>query len=70
MRIKEILSEYGNDFYATYECEHCGHVTPRKSGYHDDNFHNKVIPSKFCFACGKNRAGEMGKATSEGSIFL
>ena len=59
MRIKEILSEYGNDFYAIYECEHCGHATKKSYGYHDNYFHTQVIPGRWCPECGKNRAGDV-----------
>ena len=32
MKIKKIESQMRRDFYAIYECEHCGH-TNRGSGY-------------------------------------
>lgn len=53
MKIKEIKSQHRRDFYATYECEHCGHVTDKQSGYDDANFHNNVIPKMECPSCGK-----------------
>lgn len=52
MKIKTIHSQSRRDFYADYECEHCGHVK-RGSGYDDDNFHRNVIPSMKCDDCGK-----------------
>ena len=52
MKIKRIDSQYRRDFYAIYECEHCGHEH-RASGYDDDNFHRNVIPAMKCPACGK-----------------
>lgn len=39
MRIKKILNQYRRDFYADYECEHCGHIVANKSGYDDAYFH-------------------------------
>lgn len=58
MKIKTIDSQNRRDFYATYECEGCGH-TERGHGYDDDNFHRNVIPNMKCKACGKS-AGELG----------
>jgi len=58
MKIFKILNEIDSDFWAIYECEYCGHKTEREIGYHDNYFHTKVIPGKFCKKCGKNRAGE------------
>ena len=52
MKIKEIESQTRRDFYATYECEHCGH-TYRGSGYDDAHFHQNVIPTMKCPKCGK-----------------
>lgn len=50
MKIKEITSQNRRDFWAIYECEHCGH-TDKGSGYDDANFHNNVIPSMQCVMC-------------------
>jgi len=55
MRIKEILSQYRRDFYAIYECEGCGHITGKESGYDDRYFHDEVIPQMKCTSCGKSR---------------
>ena len=52
MKIKKIESQSRRDFYAIYECEHCGHMN-RESGYDDDNFHRNVIPKMKCGECGK-----------------
>jgi len=56
MKIKKILSQHRRDFYATYECEGCGHVTPKMSGYDDTHFHQNVIPKMRCDECGKSSA--------------
>lgn len=53
MKIKEIVSQHRRDFYAIYECEHCGHVTGKESGYDDDYFHSQVIPKMKCASCEK-----------------
>ncbi len=52
MKIQKIESQNRRDFYAIYECEHCGH-TKRGSGYDDTNFHQNVIPKMKCEQCGK-----------------
>lgn len=56
MKIKQITSQNRRDFYAIYECDHCGHTT-KGSGYDDSYFHNNVIPAMVCSECGKS-AGE------------
>jgi transcription elongation factor Elf1 len=53
VKIKRIISQHRRDFWAIYECEHCGHVTSEKSGYDDANFHNNVIPKMKCEKCGE-----------------
>ncbi len=58
MKIKEWLDQIRNDFWCTYECEHCGHETGKSSGYNDANFHDNVIPAKYCPECGLNREGK------------
>ncbi|MDR1222353.1 MAG: hypothetical protein LBL07_05685 [Tannerella sp.] len=55
MKINKINSQNRRDFYATYECEHCGN-TKDGSGYDDDYFHSKVIPAMKCEKCGKTAA--------------
>lgn len=52
MKIKTITSQHRRDFYAIYECEHCGH-THKGSGYDDGHFHGNVIPAMKCPECGK-----------------
>jgi hypothetical protein len=52
MKIKRITSQSRRDFWADYECEHCGHVE-NGSGYDDGNFHRNVIPKMKCAKCGK-----------------
>jgi len=51
MKIKKITEQYRRDFYAIYECEHCGHEISG-SGYDDANFHQNVIPKMKCGKCG------------------
>jgi predicted RNA-binding Zn-ribbon protein involved in translation (DUF1610 family) len=63
MKIKKIISQNRRDFYATYECEHCGNITDEQSGYDDSYFHLEVIPKMKCPKCGKI-AGENYKALS------
>lgn len=52
MKIKHINSQHRRDFYATYECEHCG-ATVDSYGYDDSYFHHQVVPAMKCGACGK-----------------
>lgn len=52
MKIKEITSQSRRDFYAIYQCEHCGFEV-KESGYDDDNFHRNVVPNMVCSECGK-----------------
>lgn len=58
MKIKSVKPIGGRDFYATMECEHCGHTQENKSGYDDAYYHDHVIPGQYCGGCGKNRAGQ------------
>lgn len=58
MKIKEILSEYRNDFTAITVCEHCGHEVLNPTGYHDNHYHTKVIPKMTCPVCKKDRQGD------------
>jgi primosomal protein N' len=53
MKIKEITSQNRRDFYATMECEHCGHIEENVSGYDDAFFHKEVIPKMKCSVCKK-----------------
>jgi Zn ribbon nucleic-acid-binding protein len=52
VKIKEIKSQHRRDFWAIYECEHCG-FKKEANGYDDSNFHNNVIPAMECTRCGK-----------------
>lgn len=53
MKIKLITSQHHRDFYAVYQCEHCGHEV-EGSGYDDDDFHEHVIPKMACPKCKKS----------------
>jgi rubredoxin len=53
MKIKTINSQSRRDFYADYECEHCGFIYRNRSGYDDTFFHETVIPKMKCPKCGK-----------------
>jgi len=53
MRIRKIVRQHRRDFWAIYECEHCGYVSEEESGYDDEYFHNEVIPKMKCPKCGK-----------------
>lgn len=57
MKIKRIVSQHRRDFWADYECEHCGFVEENKSGYDDSFFHKSVIPNMKCPKCGKKSDG-------------
>lgn len=59
MKIKRVLSQNRRDFWADFECEGCGHVENKVSGYDDRNFHDNVIPAMKCKSCGKSR-NELG----------
>ena len=61
MKIREVKSTYGTDFYATYICEHCDHITDKLPGYDDANFHENVIPKRHCQKCEKRRDGTLKK---------
>jgi primosomal protein N' len=58
MKIKEIVSQSRRDFWADMECEHCGHIEKKVSGYDDTNYHNNVIPDMKCKECGKKGSEE------------
>jgi len=49
-----------NDFWAVYECEHCGYITDEIAGYDDVNFHKNVIPNMECKKCGLKSGGDTG----------
>lgn len=58
MHLIKIENVRGRDFTGTLECEHCKAQAKLTSGYHDDHYHDKVIPAFHCDDCGRNRAGE------------
>lgn len=62
MKIKSIEHQTRRDFYAIYECEHCGYED-RGSGYDDANFHQNVIPAMKCPECGKKATNYRPLAT-------
>lgn len=53
MKIIKIISRYRRDFWADFQCEHCGYIEENKSGYDDSFFHNNVIPNMKCPTCNK-----------------
>jgi len=57
MKIKQITSQYRNDFSAVMVCEHCQHEQKLTSGYDDDYYHLSVIPAMKCESCGCDREG-------------
>lgn len=71
MKIKEITSQHRRDFWAVYQCEHCGHEH-KGSGYDDDNFHRNVIPKEMkCPSCGKTADDDyrpLGTKYPEGQV--
>jgi len=64
MKIKKITSQSRRDFYAIYECEHCGH-TEKGYGYDDANFHHNVIPEMKCSECGKPASDDYRPLTTK-----
>lgn len=65
MKIKKIISQHRRDFWAIYECEHCGHETEKTRGYDDQNFHQNVIPKMECDKCGKTAAEDYRPLTTK-----
>jgi Zn ribbon nucleic-acid-binding protein len=53
MKIQSITSQDRRDFFAVYECEHCGAIKKGR-GYDDDYFHRHIIPAMECTKCGKS----------------
>ena len=53
MKIFKINDQSRRDFYAIYECEHCGVHSKEIGGYDDAHFHNNVISKMECAECGK-----------------
>jgi|LGOV01.1.fsa_nt_gb hypothetical protein len=58
MKLVKIRDSIRNDFWADYECEHCGHKLNDKAGYHDGNYLGNVIPNAICPNCNKSSSGE------------
>ena len=60
MKLLRIVSEnsYSRDYYADFECEHCGHKSNHVPCYDDANFDNNVIPNALCPKCNKSSSGE------------
>ena len=58
MKIKEYTFSHRNDFSAIMVCESCGTTALLENGYHDANFHNRVIPNINCPTCDRNHYGE------------
>lgn len=69
MRIKTRLDQIRRDFWAIYECEHCG-FEYKGSGYDDANFHHNVIPHMECSKCGRSADGRAtsGPTVPEGVV--
>ena len=65
MRILKIISQYRRDFYADYQCEHCGHIEHNKAGYDDTYFHTDVIPEMICKKCGKKSGDDYRPLTTK-----
>ncbi len=53
MKLHVITWQHRSDFEAILHCEHCGEFQSMGYGYDDDRFHEKVIPTIKCVACGK-----------------
>lgn len=53
MRIHHKTHQSNRDFWAVYECEHCGHQQ-EVSGYGDAFFLYNIIPNMTCASCGKS----------------
>jgi DNA-directed RNA polymerase subunit RPC12/RpoP len=63
MKIKQVTNQVRRDFWAIYECQHCG-AEVKGTGYDDANFHNNVIPAMKCESCG----GVGGEVTTAPSV--
>ena len=64
MKIKEIISQHRRDFWAIYECEHCG-ATKEGSGYDDAYYHKNVIPEIKCSVCEKTSPSDYRPLTTK-----
>lgn len=53
----KLINDYSwnrRDFYFDAECEGCGNVMKKLSGYDDANYYENVIPNIKCDKCGKS----------------
>ena len=66
MKIKKVLNTYRNDFWALYECEHCG-FTMQKIAYDSANYRYHVVPRMKCPMCHKTTDELISKA-KEGKV--
>lgn len=64
MKIKKFLNQHRRDFYAVFECEHCG-FEHNRSGYDDNNFHRNVIPTFKCPRCEKTATDDYRPLTTK-----
>lgn len=53
MQILKKTSQHRRDFNAVLICPHCEETQTLTRGYDDANFHQNVIPTIKCDACGK-----------------
>lgn len=65
MKIIEITNQNRRDFWADMECEHCGHIEKKVSGYDDANFHKNEIPKIACKKCGKKAPDDYRPLTTK-----
>ncbi len=54
MRIIKIVSQHRRDLFIDLECEGCGSIFLKESGYDDCKFHREILPNKKCESCGKS----------------
>lgn len=52
------VRDYSRDYYADFECEHCGFISKHVPCYNDSNFDDNVIPNALCPKCNKSSSGE------------
>lgn len=67
-KIEKVTWQHRFDFSAILECEHCGHKQELKSGYDDEYYHSKVLPSITCESCKKDRQGNITNQNSQGTV--
>lgn len=54
MKITNTYDWNRRDFSYDAQCEHCGNVEKKKSGYDDSNYYNNVVPDMKCGNCGES----------------